>query len=131
MPRQLTAILALVYFSFGTLCLPQGNFSGMSDLPEMYRHCKTYEDRDMTPLDFITDHLVNVDGIFDSHDRGDEQKPHNPFTFHDLSQQLASDLNQSRIVLPNHTLQAEIKSGYAEPLCPSDYISQIFRPPTA
>lgn len=32
----------------------------------------------MTPIDFITDHLVNIDGLFDKHENGDEQKPHTP-----------------------------------------------------
>ena len=41
----------------------------------MYKHCKSTEDKDMTPLDFITDHLINIDGIFDKHDNEDEQKP--------------------------------------------------------
>ena len=48
----------------------------LNEIPEMYHHCKSTEDKDMTPLDFITDHLVNIDGLFDKHENGDEQKPH-------------------------------------------------------
>ncbi len=62
----------------GTICLPLGNFSFGSDLPAMYRHCKANEDKDMTPLDFVTDHLLNLDGVFDKHANGDPQKPHTP-----------------------------------------------------
>ena len=50
----------------------------LNEIPEMYHHCKSTEDKDMTPLDFITDHLVNIDGLFDKHENGDEQKPHTP-----------------------------------------------------
>ena len=71
-------ILLLSYYLLGTVCLPLGNFSFGNDLPEMYRHCKAHEDKDMTPLDFVTDHLVNIDGIFDKHCNGDRQKPHSP-----------------------------------------------------
>ena len=45
-----------------------GDFSMLNELPEMYSHCKATEDKDMTPLDFITDHLVNIDGLFDKHE---------------------------------------------------------------
>ena len=71
-------LLLLSYYLLGTVCLPLGNFSFGVDLPEMYRHCKVHEDKNMTPLDFVTDHLVNIDGIFDSHFNGDQQKPHSP-----------------------------------------------------
>jgi hypothetical protein len=48
----------------------------MEDLPDMYRQCKTMEDVDMGPIDFLTDHLINFDGAFDKHTNGDQQKPH-------------------------------------------------------
>lgn len=58
-----------------------GDFSWLQEVPEMYRHCKATEDRDMTAFDFITDHLINIDGVFDHHRNGDEQKPHTPLSF--------------------------------------------------
>ena len=36
----------------------------------------------MGPMDFITDHLLNLDGMFDKHVHGDPQKPHNPSLVH-------------------------------------------------
>lgn len=75
--RNLFYTSIALFYLFGSLCLPMGNFSFLSSLPEMYRHCKTYEDKDMNAIDFITDHLINIDGIFDKHDHGDNQKPHN------------------------------------------------------
>ena len=103
----------------------------LEDIPEMYRHCKETEDKDMTPLNFLTDHLVNIDGLFDKHNNGDEQKPHDPrktehrgqptvyfvayFTFSNIQIQSV----QLNIVIPYDNF------------LPLDYISKIFRPPIA
>lgn len=76
------SILLLTYYSIGVFLLPLGNFAVLQDVPEMYQHCKTYEDKDMTVVDFFTDHLINIDGVFDKHTNGDEQKPHQPIHHH-------------------------------------------------
>jgi hypothetical protein len=55
-----------------------GDFSQMADLHSMYDHCKATEDKDLTIMDFVTDHLINIDGLFDQHKHGDDQKPHKP-----------------------------------------------------
>jgi hypothetical protein len=65
------------YWAFGMFLLPMGDFAALNNLPEQYRHCKETEDKDMTLVDFITDHLINIDAAFDKHDNGDKQKPHN------------------------------------------------------
>ena len=41
----------------------------------------------MTPFDFIKDHLINIDGLFDKHEDGDDQKPHSPIQFHNQHSQ--------------------------------------------
>ncbi|MEZ5012714.1 MAG: hypothetical protein R2794_00325 [Chitinophagales bacterium] len=86
--KRLTALCLLSYFAFGSMLLPQGDFSVSVDLPAMYRQCKATEDPDMTPFDFIKDHLLNIDGAFDAHDHGDEQKPHQPVAYHHLLPQV-------------------------------------------
>lgn len=129
MVRQLTTILLLSYFAFGTLCLPQGDFSAIADLPEMYRHCKATEHPDMTPLDFITDHLINIDGIFDKHENGDEQKPHqsNPKQHH--GQTIISFVTYFTMTLVQfHGVTAKLPN-FSDHFLPSDYITKIFRPP--
>jgi len=68
--------LFIQYFLWGQIILPQGNFGLLPQLHSMYQHCRETEDKDMTPLDFVTDHLICLDGLFDSHANGDEQKPH-------------------------------------------------------
>lgn len=108
-----------------------GDFSVQQDISEMYRHCKATEDKDMTPLDFITDHLVNIDGIFDKHDNGDEQKPHEP--------QETQHQAQPTIYFATYFAFSlkQIQSMQVNPVMPSDnflssdYISKIFRPPIA
>lgn len=82
MIRSVVIGLFLGYFTLGALLLPRGDFSVLPDLPAMYRLCQSREDVDMTLFDFVTDHLLNIDGVFDPHDHGDHQKPHQPFDFH-------------------------------------------------
>lgn len=76
--KQGYTILLLIYFVAGAIMLPLGDFSVLPSLPSMYRHCKTFEHPDMTPVEFITDHLINIDGVFDKHEGDDDQRPHNP-----------------------------------------------------
>lgn len=106
-----------------------GDFSVLQDIPEMYRHCKATEDKDMTPLDFITDHLINIDGVFDKHDNGDEQKPHTPNpTQHHGQSQVTFITYFAFTISTFHPMEVK-------PVIPlvnfiqSDYISKIFRPP--
>ena len=127
--KQSASILLLAYYLFGTLCLPQGDFSCVVDLPRMYQHCKTTEDKDMTPIDFITDHLVNIDGIFDHHDNGDKQRPHSPT-------QLQHTQTLTNFVTPQLTvliIQPIIPKAhfpvFMEHFYFSDYFSFVFRPP--
>lgn len=65
----------------GALLLPGGDYSSISTLPEMYQHCKATEDPDMSFSDFLTDHLINIDGFYDEHGPDDQQKPHKPIWF--------------------------------------------------
>ena len=124
-------ILFLIYYSFGALCLPMSNFSVLPDLPEMYHHCKVYEDPDMNFFDFITDHVLNIDGIFDKHGNGDEQKPHSPI----------QNKHNVQVYLYQNTCPYSIKTTVScffetrktifetHNLTISNYISEVFRPP--
>ncbi len=108
-----------------------GDFSMLQDIPEMYRHCKAVEDKDMTAIDFITDHLVNIDGIFDNHDGGDEQKPHEPkHTVHHGMPIVLSDALYSFDVI-NHITNLSDPLITLSHFMPSGYISKIYRPPVA
>jgi hypothetical protein len=131
--KQLTVIGLLFYYAIGTLCLPMGDFSILPTLPKMYQHCKATEDCDMTPLDFITDHLINIDGIFDNHDSGDDQKPHQPFNYQNITLTLfvptIQELNipvTSFSAIEKKSIIYKVDTGFA-----SDYFSKKFRPPIA
>ena len=129
MLRQFTAVLILSYFTFGTLFLPHGDFSSITQLPEMYRHCKSTEDKDMTPIDFITDHLINIDCLFDNHDHGDCQKPHSPFTFHHSTQQSFFNHYPFQWAFMNKSESGETQVRITSGFLSSEYVSRLFRPP--
>lgn len=123
----------IIFYSLGTIFLPMGDFSALGDLHKMYAHCKATEDKDMTVMDFITDHLINIDGVFDKHQNGDEQKPHKPFEFSvhfPISQFIQEckwlDFKYYKTFVSSD--QIEI-SNYKNILYSFDVISTVFRPP--
>ena len=127
--KKVVNIFLLAFYSFGTFCLPMGDFSMLQDIPEMYRHCKATEDKDMTAIDFVTDHLLNIDGIFDKHEQGDEQKPHQPNPSQHQGQTTFSFVSFFSFSITNfHKVEAKpiIPTVF---FLPSDYITKIFRPP--
>ncbi len=83
--KKISILIIAAYFLLGQMLLPNGDFAVLPNLPAMYAHCQANEDKDLTVFDFITDHLINIDGVFDAHDNGDEQKPHIPFNFTHLT----------------------------------------------
>lgn len=129
--KKTFSILLLTYYSFGILFLPMGDFSVLKDLPKMYEHCKENEDKDMTSLDFVTDHLLNTDGLFDSHDNGDKQKPHSPVHTHHQTQLvvfqpfISFDFKDKSFRFFEPTLY----SVYFNSFVKSGYLSTVFRPP--
>ncbi len=128
--HKVSAIILISYYLLGSLCLPMGNFSTLPDLLCMYRHCKATEDKDMTPFDFITDHLINIDCIFDKHDNGDEQKPHVPQPAnHQLHAQIFcsmifSNYSFDKLLFPQKPFNHFKKDFYH-----FDFITSVFRPP--
>jgi len=74
MLKRFIFILTSVYFLMGNLLLPLGDFSALSQLPDMYHHCKTVEDPDMKLADFVTEHLLNLGEIFEENDEPDEHE---------------------------------------------------------
>src|SRR5437868_5797201 len=99
-----------------------GDFSALKDLPGMYRHCKATEDKDMTPLDFLTDHLVNIDGIFDKHDHGDAQRPHNPPPTNYAPMQIFCLMTFSHVNFIKPLEEVELTINYTDNYCNSDFV---------
>lgn len=87
---RIGAIFLLFYYGLGSVFLPGGNLAFLPSVHEMYMHCKATEDPDMNMVDFISDHLLNVDCVVDAHMDGDSQHPHKSLplehkTFHFIS----------------------------------------------
>lgn len=129
--KQVSSLLFAAHFFLGGILLPQGNFDTITQLPEMYRHCRATEDRDMDLLDFITDHLLDIDSHFDPHGEGDDQKSHQPCHF-----QLHPDFNlfpPRMAVLPAGPTIPIYTSGGSIPwendLLIQSYFPSFFHPP--
>lgn len=58
-----------------------GDFLTLQDIPKMYQSCQEHEHHDISSLDFITDHLINIDGFFNKNNNENDQKPHKDFHF--------------------------------------------------
>ena len=127
--KKTVSIFLLVFYSFGTFCLPVGDFSVLKDLPQMYQHCKTTEDKDMTLLDFITDHLINIDGVFDKHDNADKQKPHQPVQYQQDGCSVFSFVSYFPITFTQFYTKEKKQVAQIHNFIPSGFISTIFRPP--
>ncbi len=82
----------------------------------------------MNFIDFIKDHLINIDCLFDKHLPGDDQKPHQPFLFQhlDFVVFLPSFL-QLELIYPwqhrNNEMIAKNDTNHF------DYVALIFHPP--
>ncbi|MGV9004565.1 hypothetical protein [Flavobacterium sp.] len=125
-------ISILLYYLLGTFLLPMGDFATLQDLPKMYENCKAKEDKDMTLADFITDHLLNIDGIFDKHEQGDEQKPHKAtgFTFNHSITQLCQEIEFFNIKKPKQIAAESILiSKFEHANYSFDYCSLLLKPP--
>ena len=109
----------------------QGNgcdFASLPEIPAMYAHCRATEDKDMTTFDFITDHLIDFDCLFDVHEN-DEQKPHCPM-------QLKHSIQHQNFVFSNFVLeniQPKIIQKINFPINfqfhTTDFETRILRPP--
>ena len=121
------AIILLSYHLFGTMCLPIGDFSMMADLPKMFQHCKATEDADLDIFDFVTDHLMDFDSVFDIHEQG--EKPHQ-------SNAVSHTIQQVNFVSPvfdfifcekkiTKIVQPILISNFIQ----TDFLASVFRPP--
>lgn len=127
--RTTSFIFILIYYCLGTFLLPQGNFATLQDIPEMYLHCKATEHHDMTPFDFITDHLINIDGLFDKHEQGDEQRPHRPIQLHHIGQPSFTVITSIKVITVPLIASKENIPTLLNQTLSSGFIQGIFHPP--
>ena len=108
------------------------DFSVIGNLPKMYAHCKATEDKDMTPFDFVTDHLINIDSLFDKHENGDEQKPHKSsyYTLHHTATSFYQEFKSIEFKRLSFEIPASLLlPSSTDSLYFHNYIFFIFRPP--
>ena len=127
--RRPTCILVFLYFLTSTVCVAEADFSLLAQLPAICRNCKAIEDQDVDLIDFMTDHLINIDGIFDKHLPGDNQKAHQPFQFHNLQHanafiDAALQTNIAGPVFQLNNFKLPVNKSIH-----SSYIAYIFHPP--
>ena len=129
--KSLVFLFIALYYCFGATLLPKGDFAVILELPAMYQHCKATEDKDMNIVDFVTDHLINIDCLFDAHDNNDAQKPHQPTHLHPIFKIIFC----TSIQLP-HIAQKYLANKVTEqPKCDTkwlyghDFTHKILRPP--
>ena len=129
--KKAVIIFYTFYYTFAMIAFPMCDFSMVKDIPQMFQHCKETEDKDLTAFDFITEHLIDFDCIFDNHDKGNEQKSHQPNTNHQptYSVQLATP---PQVVLAEKQVFVEIATSIN-----ANYLNDysfthsfcVFRPP--
>lgn len=121
-------ILFLIYLS-AVFFLPNNLSSTIFNLPDMYFHCKTTEDKDMALFDFITDHLINIDCVFDSHNSGDEQKPHCPVQINHYQIQTIFIVQRIKASIIEPVICSNKVQYFYNKLYFFDYKPKIIRPP--
>ena len=74
--KKAVVIFLTLYYSFAIVFFPMCDFSMVKELPKMYQHCKETEDPNLSVLDFFTEHLIDIDEIFEGHEEEKSEKPH-------------------------------------------------------
>jgi hypothetical protein len=122
-------MLLMLCFFISTVSVPESDFTLLGQLPALYHHCKETEDEDMSFMDFITDHLININSIFNMHDTNDAQKPHQPFRFEHLQHIVAYEPVYSNLDIAIPLFQHRSIYLLRAVSIHSDYISCMFHPP--
>lgn len=124
--------IVLVYYAFGVFLL-QGDFNVLGRISEMHDHCKATEDRDMTWVDFITDHLACFDALVDSHPPGDEQRSHNPLPTKEYAGPQPVFAITEPLRVQDRVFAPAMDRAYpgTEDLYRFDPVDLVFRPPNA
>lgn len=132
--KRAAVILFLSFYLLGTFILPLGDFSAIKDLPDMYRHCRDTEDKDLTIWEFFTEHVSGIGTLIEGVEHEDEpdedgDKPHVPISVHYQQQiQVAQQLLETRIEKPLAVDKTPLPP-YTASIYISGYSASVFRPP--
>ena len=127
--RAFFCMLLVLCFFISTVSVPESDFALLPQLPALYHHCKETEDEDMSFVDFVTDHLININDIFNTHDTNDSQRPHQPFHFEHLQHIVAYEPVYSNLHIAISLFQHRSIYLLSAVGIHSDYISCMFHPP--
>lgn len=126
--RVFVCILMLLH-GFSFLLQPIGNPASMN-FREMYQHCSA-EDHDITPLDFVFEHLLNFEFVINCIE-GENEDEHQPFQTVESSGQIAitipavMSINFSqRLFSTDQTIHTIHNIGFHS----SNFSADIFHPP--
>jgi hypothetical protein len=129
---RFAVMLMMLYYSLGSLFFPTGSLSYTLNLREMYRQC-SLEDTDITPVDFVFEHLLNLEDIIAHFEHEEhEDKPHQPSFTINPSPAVALTVNRLAAVFStprNYDYEARRFPMLPEIFLPAAPVSKIFRPP--
>jgi hypothetical protein len=126
---KLVAYILMLLQGFAFLLQPMGNHASMN-FREMYQQC-SIEDHDITPLDFVFEHLLNFEGII-NYFEGEEEEEHQPFQTIELSTQIAVTIPKPVCINFSQPLYFADKAIYpvhSTGFYSSNYYADIFHPP--
>lgn len=132
--KKIATISFLSFYLLGTLFLPLGDFSIIRDLPDMYHHCRSTEDADLTVFEFFTEHISPLGQLvdcmgYDDHEDGDGDKPHAPIQLNCQQVLVAMVPLVKAPLVKAIPIIKRIAPLYNDGVYVSDYISTILRPP--
>lgn len=110
-----------------------GDFAMLKDLPEMFRHCKATEDRDLNVFEFLTEHVSPIGQLIEGAEHEAEEdgdKPHEPIQSINCGQITVFVISQFAFSITQfyHT-NLKQHPIHNDTFFASDYISKIFHPP--
>jgi hypothetical protein len=110
-----------------------GDFAVLKDLPEMFRHCKATEDRDLDVFEFFTEHVFPIGQLIEGTEHEPEEdgdKPHTPIHDINFGQITATVVSKFAFsTMRFYHMDVNEHSIHQDTFFASDYISKIFRPP--
>lgn len=109
--------------------LPLGDFSLMSDLPNMYRSYTKIVKEEPDVLDFIGDYLMNGKAILGHNKHDTPESPDTATQFQHQANSLNIVLTQLLHPVVNIALILNKHPSYQQTVYTSNYNNQLFRPP--
>lgn len=126
---RIVAHILMLLHGFAFLLQPMGNPTSMN-FQEMYQQCSV-EDHDITPLDFVFEHLLNFECVI-NYFEGEDQEEHQPFQTIEFSAPIAVTMPKPlSIIFSQHSYDSErvVYTIENTKFCSSNFYADIFHPP--